>query len=519
LHRLASAWHEGNGFPEKAIDHALAAQDWEKAINLVMSMNPNPLVAYPGATVYDWLRQVPREVLMAHPIAYVIFVWALITIGQVKAGADLLDSFEKSAVYDDDTAALVAGARISIATYLGDPRIEEYAKKVRSLRPDDILARMITGIYLGMYYMGTRRFNEAEPFLSEAYAYFQQKGFTGLASGAQNGLVLITFSRGKLHRAEQMLKQALGTTGWNDNTASFHLLLSVVYHCWNDLEGAANEREKANLSYPAPSIMASIHLYNAAACLRKGDIDTAAGAIEKAERMLITKDATPESIARITAFHLTLALEEDDREAVSRWLDKLAEYEGPFLYDVPASTRHLLYEKWGNAGREQLQAEYEQYHKEGYQYLEMEVRLEQALLSPDPEEAVSFLADVLVMARPEGNIRILVDFGMPIMPLLRRAIGAGIEPDFARKVLKVIEEEERQRKIRKGEIPSSAGLLSEREMEVLPLLADGLTNHQIAERLIISLSTAKSHVYHIFSKLEAGDRLQAVNRARELKLI
>ncbi len=518
LHRLASSWHEGNGFPEKAVDYALAARDWEKAIDLVMSMSP--LVAYGGATVYSWLKQVPQEVLLAHATAYVFYVWSMIDAGQVKAGADLLDSFEKSEVYDEETEALIAGARMSVAMVQGYPRIEEYARKVHLLRPpEDIQARMVISFLLGVYYMRTRRYNKAGPFLRKAHTFFHQQGATRLATSALKWLASIAFFRGKLHQTEQMLKRALGMTGWNESTASLHLLLSAVYHCWNELEGAAAEREKANSSFPAPSVMGSINFYAAGACLTQGDIDGAAEAVEKAERVLTTENATPEDIARVADYHVALALEQDDRAAVSRWLDKLAEYEGPFLYDAPPGARHLLYERLGDTARKCLQAEYEHYHKEGYQYLEMGVRLEQALLTSSPERAISFLAEALVMAKPEGNIRILVDFGMPITPLLRRAIAAGIEPEFARKVLRTIESEDRQRKIRKGEIPSATRLLSQREMEVLRLAADGLSNQQIAERLVISLNTAKSHVQHIFDKLEAKDRLQAVNRARELKLI
>jgi LuxR family maltose regulon positive regulatory protein len=315
-----------------------------------------------------------------------------------------------------------------------------------------------------------------------------------------------------------MLKR-IGMTGWNANTASLHLLLSVVYHYWNDLEGAASEREKAISSFPIPSVMGSIYLYTTAASLIQGDIGAAAEILKKAESVLITEDATPEDLARVAAFHIVLALEENDQVSVSRWLDKLAEYEGPLLYDAPPRAKYLLYERLGEAGREWLHVEHEQYHKEGYQYPEMEVRLQQALISSDPDEALSFLGEVLVMAQSEGNIRILADFGVRIVPLLRRAIAAGIEPEFARKILRIIKSEDRQRQIRKGEIPTTTSLLSERETEVLLLIADGLTNKQIADELVISLNTVKSHVHHIFDKLDARDRLQVANRARELNLI
>ena len=518
LHRLASSWHEGNGFLEKAVKHALAAQDWEKTIDLVMSMNP--LVMYGGSTTYNWLRNVPQEVLLTHPIACVVYAWSLTNVGQTKVASNLLDSYEKSEAYDDSTAAIVAGARMSIAVFDEDPRMDEYARKALSLLPpDDIQARMIIALHLGTYYMRTRQFNEAEPFLSESYTFFQQKGFDQLASGALVGLTLIALARGRLHQAEQMLKRAPGMTGWNQNIASLHLLLSVVYHYWNDQEGAASEREKAISSYPEPSVMGSIYLYTSAAYLTQGDIEGATEAVDRAERVLITENATVEDLARVTAYHVALALEQDDQESVSRWLDKLAEYEGPFLYDVPFNARHILYERWGNTGLERLQVLYEQFHKEGYQYLEMEVRLQQALLSPDPAEALLFLGDVLIMAQPEGNIRILADFGLSLTPLLRRAIAAGIEPDYARKILQTIESEDRQRKISKEEAPPVTNLLTRRELEVLRLMADGLSNPQITRRLVISLATAKTHVHHILDKLEATSRVQAIARARDLNLL
>jgi LuxR family maltose regulon positive regulatory protein len=180
---------------------------------------------------------------------------------------------------------------------------------------------------------------------------------------------------------------------------------------------------------------------------------------------------------------------------------------------------HLLYDRLGDTGRERLKAEYEKYHLEGYHYNEIGVRLEQAMLSPNPDEALAFVAEALSMAKPEGNIRILVCTGAPIAPLLRKAIAAGIEPEFARKVLRVIENEARQRQIRKGKTPQITGLLTGRELEVLRLMADGLSNPQIARRLIISLDTTKTHVHHILEKLEAASRVEAIARAKGLGLL
>jgi LuxR family maltose regulon positive regulatory protein len=525
LHRLASEWHEGNGFPEKAIDHALAARDWEKAIELVMSDDWQKGVSgVPLTYVCNWLRQVPLEVLRDHPIAYARYVLSLISTGEIKAGVKLLDSFEKSEISDDKTEELIARARMNIALFRSDPRIEEYARKVLSLRSDDIQTRMNVSYQLGIYYAMTRRYNEAEPFLSEAYAFYQQQGAPIEASDTLTFLAYIEFHYGKLHHSEEILKRALGMSKWGQTTGFQHLLLGLIYLHWNDLEGAVAEWEKvyewekASLISPLSFVMGRVYRYTSLVCLIKGDTTAAAEALEKSEKILKTEDASPEDLASFAGYRLAIALEEGDREATSRWLDKLAEYEGPFP-DMPSGARHLLYERWGDTGRERLQAEYEQAHKEGYHYHEIGIRLEQAMLSPDPDEALAFVAEALAMAKPEDNIRILVPTGAPITPLLRRAIAAGIEPEFARKVLKIIEDEKRQRKIKKGEIPSTTGLLTGRELEVLHLMADGLSNPQIAKKLIVSPDTAKTHVHHILDKLEAASRVQAIARARDLDLL
>ena len=122
------------------------------------------------------------------------------------------------------------------------------------------------------------------------------------------------------------------------------------------------------------------------------------------------------------------------------------------------------------------------------------------------------------MTFKEGFIYSFLQCGTSLAPILRRAVAQGIEAEYARKLLDLIEAQEHQRRISQGEIPT-AGLLSERKLEVLRLVADNCSNQEIADRLFISLSTAKSHVQHIYAKLDAKDRLQAVTRARELKLI
>jgi LuxR family maltose regulon positive regulatory protein len=147
-------------------------------------------------------------------------------------------------------------------------------------------------------------------------------------------------------------------------------------------------------------------------------------------------------------------------------------------------------------------------------------RILQALAVDKPEDGVHYLAEAMTLARPEGYIRAFVDNGTALAPALRLAISRGIEPEYARKLLEIIEEEDRRRKAGKQEIPAAPDrFLSEREMEVLRLMAEGLSNPEIAARLVVSLNTVKTHVRHVFEKLEADGRVQAIARARDLKLL
>ncbi len=142
-------------------------------------------------------------------------------------------------------------------------------------------------------------------------------------------------------------------------------------------------------------------------------------------------------------------------------------------------------------------------------------RIYQALTADSAEEALVFLADALKRGEPEGYVRPFTQEGKLLAPLLRQAVRSGIEPEYARKLLTIIEAEEK-RKLATRRAPP---LLSEREMDVLRLLAEGLSTREIASRLVISLSTAKNHIHHVLEKLNVPRRTQAVARARELKLL
>ncbi|OGO19895.1 MAG: hypothetical protein A2144_08070 [Chloroflexi bacterium RBG_16_50_9] len=183
--------------------------------------------------------------------------------------------------------------------------------------------------------------------------------------------------------------------------------------------------------------------------------------------------------------------------------------------------RLLMAQGKKEAAAEYLRSLYEKMVQAGTHGLAIGVRVCQALAADTEEAALEFLSEALTMAEPEGYIRTFVDEGRLLKPLLEEAVSQGVTPEYTRKLISIIEAEERQKRmVKKGEGPSPiSSLLSERELDVLKLVAEGLSNQQIAARLIISLSTAKNHVHNILEKLNVQGRTQAIAQARELKLI
>ena len=137
------------------------------------------------------------------------------------------------------------------------------------------------------------------------------------------------------------------------------------------------------------------------------------------------------------------------------------------------------------------------------------------------DEAAGLLGEALALAEPGGFIRAFVDEGPPMAELLHASAARGIMPDYIGKLLAAFEPEERKREV-ESDLPSSRpslALLSRRELEVLRLIAGGLSNDEIGKRLFLALDTVKGHNRKIFDKLQVKRRTEAVARARELGLL
>jgi LuxR family maltose regulon positive regulatory protein len=137
------------------------------------------------------------------------------------------------------------------------------------------------------------------------------------------------------------------------------------------------------------------------------------------------------------------------------------------------------------------------------------------------EKAVQLLGDALTLAEPGGFIRLFVDEGALMHQLLSEAAAQGIMPDYVSKLLAAFEAEEQKNANKSDPSPAQSLIepLSQRELEVLQLIAEGLSNDEISKRLFLALDTVKGHNRKIFDKLQVQRRTEAVARARELGLL
>ena len=154
----------------------------------------------------------------------------------------------------------------------------------------------------------------------------------------------------------------------------------------------------------------------------------------------------------------------------------------------------------------------------------IEVSILQALAASMQEEldrALESLACALELGEPEGYVRSFIDEGAPMLALLREARARGIATAYVIGLLDAFAQEASAKKVAAPlqEPSSDIEVLSERELEVLALIADGASNREIAEELVVSVGTVKKHLNNIFLKLDAHSRTQVIAVARSHQLL
>jgi LuxR family maltose regulon positive regulatory protein len=544
LHGRASVWHEQQGFLTDAIGHAFRAKDVERAASLIERAAPTWLEISSIRTLRSWLESLPEDIVRARPHLNLAYALALAQMGdladfevRVQETDDMVrasDSLASSERYDllGEIAALRARSGMNRNEL---PDVDRLQAALALVSADNARVRALLSLAIGHTKRMTGNLAEAASFFEQAAGFAQQRNDKVQAVYTLGFLADLQEMQGHLQQAaathHRALQLATAADGKLLPTAATALIgLGNLSREWNDL-AQAERYLRQSLEIGRQSGVEAVELHSAIALALVGQ---ARGNSNEADEMIRRAAAIaqkwnmPPTIVRVAALETRLWLMRGQWRAAAHWaqansigaddeLSALLEFEHCTLARVM-----IARQKWDDAqqllSRLLLAAE-----RAGRLGRVIEILALQALAAyaqGDTAGAVDALERALTLAEPEGYIRTFVDEGEPIRLLLERvkAEDRGMK-EYAAQLLAAFKVMDKLHPSAFIPQPSLVESLSERELEVLRLIADGLSNHEIADKLVIGLGTVKTHINNIFGKLDVKSRTQAVARARELNLL
>jgi LuxR family maltose regulon positive regulatory protein len=553
LHARASRWHQAEGSLEEAMIHAMAAQDYDRAATMIEDNVASMLSRSEAPLLLGWIKKLPEEIVRGRPWIDVYRATTLALSGRLEQVDALLDGVEdRLAPGDPQASALtghIAAVRAYVANLRGDaPRAIEMAAITRECLPDEHLnARGMAAYALAETYLAMDDIDGASAASREMLDVGEKTGRLLMAIPALGDLAAINIVQGRLFQAEEHLQAArrwLVDKNALDSRVRcpYEAGMAGLLHEWNQLD-RAHAHAQTGLEYTRHYGVYSLLVASALALMRilqaQGDVDGALEALHEAERTVQTRHVRLATRIEWSAARVVQWLAVGDVETASHCagefdnrseLVQMATARLRLAQGRPEEAQRLLWdqlalaEAGGRIGR-------------CIEILALQALALEALDRPD--EANAALSGALAMARPEGYLRLFLDLGKPMRRLLERAEarsaakGAGaarpapVARDYVRELLEAFRQGPPVESRLGADVEALSGRaaevlvepLTDRELEVLRLLAGGLTNKEMAGRLVVAPSTVKQHLKNIYSKLDVHSRTQAVARGRELGLL
>lgn len=550
-HQRAHDWYERHGSFEEAIDHALAAKDYEHAATLIDASAQLTLTRSEIHTFQGWIRRLPEKTVCDHPDLILFYAWVLVV---TDSPIEKVEAWLKNV--DDTSEGIVAKVGV-IRGYLNFINGEVFRAEnllrtsLAKLPPEDNLFRSIATWLLSLFSVVTGDFSAGTKALENLVQTSLQKRHIFVAAGALSAMAEVHLRLGQLQQARDDFEQAIAVArdyrGHLPVAARALMGMGELWREWNDLELATRYClegiELAKLFREVTAIAGYITLANIR--LAGGDVQGSYQAMDRARELALLTETTNLDDIIVETFRAKLDVLCGDLEAAGKWVrarglednvdpDELDQKEDYYRYHI-LKYELLVLARWFIASDQSEKAliMLDTLEKKMQEQGRIHLLIETLLLSSvafhlygDHAQAKASFNRCLVLAEPGGYVRLFLDQGPVVRTLLRKAIESGTCVEYASNLLAEFDAEIR---ISEGDmhvtqshtalLPSLTVPLTDREIELLSLIAVGLSNQEIAQRLFISLPTVKWHASNIYKKLGVRNRNQAVVQARSLDII
>lgn len=556
-HSLASEWHLESGDEAEAFHHLIAARDFSQAAELAETAWQGMNERFESAAWLGWVKQLPEEVVRSRPVLCTQIAWGWMNVSEVDASETRLRDAERclegpieELVIVDREQFRTLRARIAFAraynaqTRRDFPSAVKHAERAFSLIPEENhFLRAQTTAILGGIYWANGDLEAACRSMSEWIERSLRVGNTIFAIASASGKADILTAQGRLHEALQTYQQSLQLAVTHELeaqriTAHHYLGLAMLYHEMGDGDAVAQHMQKS-LELGDQSILVDWPYRRCLAQARlkesEGELDTALDLLEVAKRVYV-RTLIPDT-RPVDALMTRIYLRQGRLSKAKEWaceqrisvhdeLSYLREFEHITLVRLLLAEHQSHPTELGIQEAESLlerllkAAEVGKRMGSVLEILVLQVLVD--LAQGRQSRAFTSLERALTLARPEGYTRIFVDEGNPMRSLLldfRRNSEKqlqGNKPDLLAYVDKLLSSFSRTKAMQQSNLIEP---LSQRELEILRLIAQGLSNGEIGQRLFLALNTVKGHNRIIFDKLQVQSRTEAVARARELDLL